>query len=82
MAQRASGDYQVPPVLQPPFAAVVQVRVYPPPATRLMLNALVLADVAVTVNVPEVDAVTETWLAPVPYERPVVPSAEDVLHCV
>ena len=47
-----------------------------------MLNALVLADVAVTVNVLEVDAVTETWLAPVPYERPVVPSAEDVLHCV
>ena len=31
-----------------------------------MLNVLVLADVAVTVNVLVVDADTETWLAPVP----------------
>ena len=32
----------------------------------VIVNVLPLADVAVTVKVPAVDAVTETWLAPVP----------------
>ena len=82
-----SWDYQKLPwasaaLLQPPCPCVVQSRVYPPPALRVIENVLPLFDVAVTVNVVVDDAVTDTRPWPAPYARPVEPSADEVLHSV
>ena len=44
----SGGDYQLPPVLQPPWPAVVQLRVGGAPRDLAMVNTLVDFDVAAT----------------------------------